>query len=399
MGKGALLQLAAKGIQDTFLTDKPNINHFKKVFKQYTPFATEQIKLDFNGDVQFGKKITCVIPRSGDLLSNIYLNVKLPELTKTSGDFAGWTNSIGNAMIDYVELEIGGSIVDKRYGIFMEIWDELIDNKIENILIGKFDTNLVLKDSAISATEYYIPLNFWFHNDLALALPIISLRNHEIKIHIKLRPFSELTHYDGVTPPLDVQITNINLMANYVFLDNNERSRYANSDHKFFITQLQMNPVVAYKANTKNIKTSLEFNHPCKELLWVFTETISEENNDWFNFSKRVPNGDLVTELMSSCKFVIDGSERFSNNEKYFRSVQHELHHSNISNKHIYIYSFSNNPEVWQPSGSLNFSKLNDSVMYFTMIDGVPSFKLYIFALTYNWFIIKKGLGAIAFHS
>ena len=399
MAKGALLQLAARGIQDTFLTSNPSIHHFKKVFKQYTPFAIEQLKLDFNGDVQFGKKITCIIPKKGDLLSNMYLNVKLPPLVKTSGDFAGWTNSVGNAMIEYVELEVGGCVVDKQYGLFLEVWDELIDTKIENILLGKYDTNLVLGDSAINNTEYYVPLRFWFHNDFASSLPLISLRNHEVKIHIKLRPFSELLHYDGDTPPITTNLSDINITANYVFLHDEERKKYINSDHKFFITQLQLNPILSFGAGTKNFKTSLDFNHPCKEMIWVFTETDSEDNNDWFNFSKRVPNGDLVTELMQSCSLSLDGADRFSQNEKFFRSVQHELHHTNISNKHVYTYSFSQNPEEWTPSGSLNFSKINDAVMYFNMIDSVPPFKLYIFALTYNWFIIKKGLGAIAFNA
>lgn len=397
MTKGALLQLAAKGIQDTFLTDKPSFHHFKKIFKQYTPFATEQIKVDFNGDINFGRKITCIIPKKGDLLSNIYLYVQVPALTKTSGDFAGWTNSFGNSLVDYVELEIGGNVIDKQYGLFMEIWDELIDTKIENQALGKFDTNLVLKDSAISPTEYYIPLRFWFHDDFANSLPLISLKNHEVKLHVKLRPFSEMTHYDGSTPPLDVKISNLQLLANYIYLDNDERTKFANSDHKFFITQLQLNPTVSAEAGTRNMKVSLEFNHPCKEIIWVFRENESEENNDWFNFGKRVPNGDLVTELVSSCKLLLDGTERFSQNEKFFRTIQQELHHTNISNKHIYTYSFSHKPEEWSPSGSLNFSKLNSADMHFTFINSVPAIKVYIFALNYNWFIIKKGMGAVAF--
>lgn len=399
MTKGALLQLATRGLQDAFLTDKPTFSHFKKIFRQYTPFAIEQIKLQFNNNVDYNKKITCTIPKKGDLLSNIYLNFTLPPLTPTSGEFAGWTNSVGNALIDYVELEIGGQIVDKKYGIFMEMWDELIDTKIENSMIGKYDTNRVLDSSAITQTEYYVPLYFWFHNNLASSIPLISLQHHEIKIHIKFRSFDELTHYDGVTPPDSVDIMNVNLTTNYVFLGNHERQNYISMDHKFFITQLQLNPVQSFSANTSDFKVSLEFNHPVSELLWVVTEIESENNNDWFNFSKRVPDGDLVTPLMKDCKLLIDGSERFNNTELFFRTVQHDSHHSNISNKHLYVYSFSKNPEQWEPSGTLNFSKLTDAVFHMSLIDSAPALKFYIFAINYNWFIIKKGMGGIAFSS
>jgi hypothetical protein len=399
MGKGGVLQLSAKGLQDSFLTKNPTLNHFQSIYKQHVPFATEQQSLFFSGDVNFGRKITCNISRTGDLLSNIYLNLKLPPLVKTSGTFAGWTNSVGNAIIEYVELEIGGRIIDKQYGLYMEIIDELIDSKIENILLGKYDTNLVLGDSAISNTEYYIPLRFWFHDDLSKSIPLISLNNHEIKVHIKLRSFDDLIHYDGPTPPNTVSISDAHLSAKYIFLDDSERRKYIDSKHLFLIKQLQINPVLSINAGTKHFKNRLELNHPCSELLWVFTELESEQNNDWFNYSKRVPNGDLVTSLMTNCKLTVDGGEIFNQNELFFRNVQHNMHHTNISNKHLYTYSFSHKPEDPQPSGSLNFSKINDANLYFDFIDSVPDMKLYVFAVNYNWLIIDKGMAGIAFNS
>jgi hypothetical protein len=390
MGKGGQLQLAAKGIQDSYLTTNPTLDHFKSVYKKHVPFASEQQSLFFAGNVDFGKKITCTIPRSGDLLSN---------LVKTSGTFAGWTNSVGNAIIEYAEIEIGGRIIDKQYGIFMEIIDELIDTKIENILLGKYDTNLSLGDSAKSDTEYFVPLLFWFHDDLSKALPLISLQKHEIKINIKLRPFDQLIHYDGETPPYSVSITEAQLSAKYIFLDDSERKKYVDSKHMFLIKQLQMIPVLTIKDGTKNFKSRLEFNHPCTELFWVFTEKDSELNNDWFNFSKRVPNGDLVTSLMTRCKLSIDGGDIFDQNELFFRSIQHEMNHTNISNKHIFTYAFSDNPEDSQPSGSLNFSKISDAYLYFDLIENVPDIKLYVFSINYNWLIVDKGMAGIAFSS
>lgn len=399
MAKGALLQLAAKGVQDTFLTQNPSINHFKSVFKQYTSFASEQIKLELSSSANFGKKVSCIIPRKGDLLGNMYLYVKLPRLVKTSGEFVGWTNSTGNALVEYVELEIGGQVIDKNYGLFMEIWDELTNTKIQNKLIGKYDTNLVLNYNAESETEYYIPLKFWFHDNLSLSLPLLCLTYHEVKLNIKLRDFSEMVHYDGATPPEPVDIIDARVSANYIFLENEQRKEYVKTDQKFFITQLQLSPVLSIKQGTKNLKSNLEFNHPCKELFWVFREIESETNNDWFNFSKRVPNGELVTSLLKSSELLIDGTERFSENEIFFRTVQQDLHHTNVSDKHIYIYSFSKLPEEYQPSGTLNFSKISDSVMNFQMIDSVPDSKVYIFTVNYNWLIMKKGMSGLAFNS
>jgi hypothetical protein len=399
MGKGGQLQLSAKGLQDSYLTKNPTLNHFKSVYKHHVPFATEQQSLFFAGNLDFGKKITCTIPRTGDLLSSVYLNVKLPQLVKTSGSFAGWTNSVGNAIIEYAEIEIGGRVIDKQYGLFMEIMDELIDTKIENILLGKYDTNLVLGSSAISQTEYFAPLLFWFHDDLSKAIPLISLQNHEIKIHIKLRQFDELIHYDGSTPPVTGSIIDAKLSSKYIFLDDSERKKYVDAKHMFLIKQLQLNPVQTINEGIKHFKSSIEFNHPCTELFWVLTEKDSELNNDWFNFSKRVPNGDLVTSLMTKCKLTIDGGDIFDQNELFFRSIQHEINHTNISDKHIYIYSFSDTPEDSQPSGSLNFSKISDANLYFDFVDNVPDMKLHVFAVNYNWLIIDKGMAGIAFSS
>jgi hypothetical protein len=401
--KGAILQLQAKGQQDTLLLEKqfnPNDNVFKSVFKKNTNFSKSRLDIAFNENVQYGKKMTAIIPKSGDLLSNLYFNFSLPPLNKTSGEFAGWTNSLGHAIIEYIELEIGGVIIDKIYGEFMEIWDELSrktgSRQGDDLLIGKSDTSTVLKDNALNGTQYYVPLHFWFSKSLSQALPMIALQHHQVKVNIKLRNFSELLHYDGNTEPAHVDFNYANIVGEFIYLDDETRKYFAKQSYKYTISQLQLNPVLSVNSSNENFKTSLEFNHPVSELIWVAREIDSDDNNDWFNFSRRVPTGDLVTPLLKNCNLNIDGLERFNHSEFELRLV---YPHSNITNKHIYVYSFAENPEDTQPSNSLNFSKLSDVNFYMTLQSGIPECRIFIYARNINWLIITKGMAGLAFNS
>lgn len=395
---GGLIQLQSYGIQNIRLTGNPQITFFKSVYKRHTNFAIEAVKLQFIGKLDFGKRNSLIIERKADLLSRLYLHFKLPSLTATSGTYAGWTNAIGYAIIEYIELEIGGNILDKHYGVWMEIWDELTvtENKRAGVneMVGKFESLAELETNATGETVYYVPLQFWFCRNIGLSLPLIALNYHEIRVTIKLRNFSECVVYDGATPPSEVNITSISILADYIYIDNDERKRFAEKHHSYLITQLQYNEKETIKAGVQDHNVCINFNHPVEEIQWGFVETDSQNNNDWFNFSQ---NG-VVAAQMSKATITLDGTERFeTRDEEYFRLIQPYQHHTTITDKFIYVYSFAFDPEKHQPSGSLNFSKVGEVVLQFSMVPSLSETNLYIYGRNSNIFVVKSGLGGIAF--
>lgn len=399
---GGLLQISSIGKQNIFLTVEPQTTYFKSVYKRHTNFAIESKEENFNEKVDFGKRrVTCEISSDADLLGPMYFKFNLPALSIPSGStYIGWTQSIGHAIIQECTIEIGGIEFDKQYGIWMEIWNELTTNTNKrdalDISIGKYEILTDLQTNATSATEYYVPLQFWFNRNPGLFLPLISLKNHSIKIIMKLRPFSECVIYDGSTAPDSVSITNASLIVEYVLLDKEERRRFIKKDQIYLIEQIQFSEKQSIKANTVNYKSFTEFNHCIKEYIWVFVDTNSENNNDWFNFSRRSDSSNLL----SKANIQFEGQDRIEErDEVYFRTIQPLQHHSVIPIKYIYCYSFGLFPERMEPSGSFNHSRFDNTNINFIMNTSNPACNLYHFATSWNIMIISKGMAALAYYS
>ena len=195
---GGLFQLAVCGIEDLILTHNPDVTYFKCVYKRYTNFIRESINQTFIGNVDFGRRVSVVISRHGHLMNNVFVKVILPtiEYDTTNTYIYSWVPNIGFKIIKNVEIEIGGQIIDKHYSDWLYIWSELtcpkekkegLNNMIGNVPIN-YDFNKHYMTNIDSYT-CYIPLYFWFCKSSNLALPIIALKNHEVKINIE---FEEL---------------------------------------------------------------------------------------------------------------------------------------------------------------------------------------------------------------
>lgn len=205
MGAG-IVQLVSHGFQDIFITKDPQITLFKSVYRRHTNFSIEVIPQSFTHDPDFGRKVTCIVSRSGDLISKVYLVIKLPKIQPFLDDdgnvdtitkFA-WVKKIGFAIIKSMELEIGGQSIDKQYGEWLNIWHELTGNTYTNYLkmIGlhkDFNEYTNGKDSM----TLYVPLQFWFCKYRNLALPVLNLSYNEIKINIE---FNNLDKCINITP-------------------------------------------------------------------------------------------------------------------------------------------------------------------------------------------------------
>ncbi len=263
---GGLMQLVAYGAQDVYLTGNPQITFFKIVYKRHTNFAIEPIEQTVNGDESFGSSLTCTIAKNGDLITKMYIKCTV-SLTGTGGKFA-WVNKLGHALLEEVELLIGGSRIDKQYYGWLNLWYELArvtsHSRGYDKMIGNNSSMTQLSTDAKTATVY-IPLQFFCNKFNGLAIPIIALQYHDVRIDFKLKNSTELIVKESCAT-VTATISNISLLCNYVFLDSEERKRFASAAHEYLIEQTQssLNESVDTTSNIYN----LNFSHPCKSIYW-----------------------------------------------------------------------------------------------------------------------------------
>ena len=537
---GGLMQLVAYGAQDVYLTGNPQITFWKVTYRRHTNFAMESIEQTFNGQADFGRRVQCTVSRNGDLAYRTYLQVTLPEIGQsdnTDGNvYARWLDYPGEQLVSMVEVEVGGQRIDRQYGDWMHLWNQLtLTSEQEsgyNKMVGQTTQLTYLTDpefadvatacgaasvpeavcaprKALPETTLYVPLQFWFCRNPGLALPLIALQYHEVKLNVEIRPLDEcLFSVEGVT---DTSITTSQKVANsyskslvaaslyvdYVFLDTDERRRMAQNPHEYLIEQLQFTGDESIGSSSNKIK--LNFNHPCKELVFVvqpdahvaycdsflanrlmhkalgaqpfnYTDAVdalpnsimafgsdrqtrSSNNNpviddsglfndtmafdisgsiagaghsgNWADASiggaieGTVSNGLTdagvfvlaETALNMHCwgenpvvtaKLQLNGQDRFSEREgTYFDLVQPFQHHTRNPDTGINVYSFALRPEEHQPSGTCNFSRIDNATLQLVVsaaaIGGTQTAKVRVYATNYNVLRVMSGMGGLAY--
>ena len=535
---GGLMQLVAYGAQDVYLTGNPQITFWKVTYRRHTNFAMESIEQTFNGQADFGRRVTCTISRNGDLAYRTLLQVTLPEINQSMGDsnvYARWLDFPGEQLISQVEVEIGGQRIDRQYGDWMHIWNQLTlsseQEKGYHKMIGNttqltFITdpnfadvdgpcestapkNVCAPRNALPETTLYVPFLFWFCCNPGLALPLIALQYHEVRINLDLRPIDEclwavesidpstLGTSKKVTTAYNQSLVAASLFVDYIFLDTDERRRMAQNPHEYLIEQLQFTGDESVGSSSNKIK--LNFNHPCKELVWVVQP---DENVDYcssleggsllfktlgaqpFNYTDAVdalPNaihafggqaavagskasfidssglfesaaavdasgvfatslwgdnqsargifdvdpatgtgstvsdaGTFVlteTSLTLHCwgenpvvtaKLQLNGQDRFSEREgTYFDLVQPFNHHTRHPDTGINVYSFALRPEEHQPSGTCNFSRIDNATLQLVLsnatVEATKTAKVRVYATNYNVLRVMSGMGGLAY--
>jgi hypothetical protein len=440
---GGLLQLVAYGAQDVFLTGNPQITFFKVVYRRHTNFSMEAIEQSFNGNNVLGSSVSVHITRNGDLIHRIYFNAKLLNDVAPNSDGVK-TCSIalvpyfGQRLLKTIELEIGGQRVDKHYAEWLYIWNELTlpPGKKEGyqLMVGGERKNRSRLLRPQESHEIYVPLEFWFCRNIGLALPLIALQYHEVKLNFTYATSSELvdkngnisdvldettavsdvdeqfipigtlnndsTVFDSKSAHTNLKLQNVSLWVDYIFLDTDERRRFAQQSHEYLVEQLQFPGPDSITASSspeamKSIK--MVFNHPCKEIIWTIKG--SGTNTYWNNFSD---NGDNLYEASENpvlrAKIQLNGNDRFTDRKgTYFNTVQPYQHHEctpSIYHNGINVYSFALKPEEHQPSGSLNMSRIDTAMLSVSSsINGT----ICIYAVNYNVLRILSGMGALAY--
>merc|ERR1712196_52567 len=259
---GGLMQLVAYGAQDIYLTGNPQITFFKVVYRRHTNFSMEAIEQTFNGSADFGKRVTCTVSRNGDLMHKVSLQVTVPAVDASAGSFR-WLNWLGHILIKYAEVEIGGQRIDKHYGDWMHIWNELSQTAEKKAgyanMVGNVPalTGLTVADASgakVPEMDLYIPLEFWFCRNPGLALPLIALQYHEVKINLEFRGAADCCFMAGgvATPSLEAA----SLYVDYIYLDTDERRRFAQVSHEYLIEQVQFTGDESVSSVSNKINTS-----------------------------------------------------------------------------------------------------------------------------------------------
>ena len=567
---GGLMQLVAYGAQDVYLTGNPQITFWKVTYRRHTNFAMESIEQTFNGQADFGRRVQCTISRNGDLAYRTYLEVTLPEVNPSTANDIGqgtgktgrarWLDYPGEQIVDSVEIEIGGQRIDRQYGQWMHIWNQLTMTKDQEAgyhkMIGHTTGLTYLTEpaghelntpcatgggaqqtcqprKALPMTTLYVPLQFWYCRNPGLALPLIALQYHEVKINLTFRDLDKClfvlnaqetsagnktlkNNFDTKVTPKNVNLVTASLFVDYIFLDTDERRRMAQNPHEYLIEQLQHTGSESIASSSNKVK--LNFNHPCKELIWtVQKDSLVDDCGpmnryhgcQYFNYTDAVdilPNtldafttdsafgsqgkngttnqapmmfgleatddgvisnpspvtgstgngtdslsADVVgvtsatsttvankfandgraagfipaTSFVASevakdmhcwgnnpvltAKLQLNGQDRFSEREgSYFDLVQPYQHHTSNPDTGINVYSFALRPEEHQPSGTCNFSRIDNASLNLVVTSNAltnyvdvnsvnDSAKVNVYAVNYNVLRIMSGMGGLAY--
>ena len=427
---GGLMQLVAYGAQDIYLTGNPQITFFKVVYRRHSNFSMESIKQTFSGTADFGNDVTATISRNGDLVYRMYLEHEATlQAFDTTDDNIGIGADYGSHLMKEVELEIGGQRIDRHYGHWHSVYSQLTEfnpsgstfggdvggtvtqgtlfqkmsgngRSIESQNGNDNDTNMGgwLIDSNTSGTQaeasgkFWIPLYFWFCRNPGLALPLIALQYHEVKVKIEFETLANLTlSADDATFASEANAAikksggtnSFNLWCDYIYLDTDERRRFAQVSHEYLIEQLQ------FESKTGGATMDLNFNHPVKELIWAGVKSTTAAEAPTFCQRAAIGTGTYQLKL--------NGHDRFKERDvKYFTRTQVWEHHTGYgcteAGDTIAVYSFALKPEEHQPSGTCNFSRIDNA----QLVDSTTA-NINVYAVNYNVLRIMSGMGGLAY--
>jgi hypothetical protein len=460
MGLGYML-LAVKSEQDKYLVGNPQFTFFKGAYKRHTHFALDQVFVPFVGETYnaYNKKLYVDIPKSGDLLHRMYLVLDIENNTSQT-DISN-VNLFGYSFIEYVDIIIDGQLIDRHYSDWLMLYLELMQDKRKELATGLMTG---IHSSTDNKKTLFLPLRFWFNNDIGLSLPLIALQYSTVRIEVKLNDKSVPTTYVSNLTTTANSITNTNLSLNrmqmlceYIHLDKDERVLFSSKQLEYMITQVQSslnNPIQLYTSSMTNEKYEdlthrfdLRFNHPVKSIFWgikdnyVDLSSVNLSNNLYDNttgilYYNYWRNANYLREQMKECNIVMNGKDVTEPLQpQYFRFVQDYQHHLNSSLLNVYNsnktsnnapnyksniypvgmgfynYNFAFNPSETQPSGSVNFSKLEqaqlkiklyrdkDNFTYSTttLTSNLTAKYINIYALSINVLRIMSGKAGLAF--
>ena len=511
------MQLVAYGAQDVYLTGNPKVTFFQAVYKRHTNFAMELIQQTVSGTAGNQTRLSVTIARNGDLVGNMHLALTpiapvsvstgvAPTatsmlLTSTNSNYdANW---VAERAVAAVELTIGGQRIDKHYQTWWRLYAELFLNEADKLAWGKMTSMSNPNPTQTSKPKVFLPLLFFFNRNPGLYLPLIALQYHEVRLD-----FDTTAYYNSYFSGSAFEV-----WANYVYLDTEERRRFAQKGHEYLIEQIQHtggDSLTSGSNEEGNVQlVRVAFNHPVKELVWCYQHptaaaTQSSQLNGMWNFCTSTSNVNVTCDPMKLAatgtvlphhlgvphlytptavapgagyalgttsnltatnattvplnitlgpfnivnsniqvanvlsgnafwteegtqliggnslgggnglygntyvgvevgplhlfKIILNGQDRFKEQPgKYFNSVQPFYHHTGTPYPGIYSYSFALKPEEHQPTGTCNFSRIDNAQLSISLKSNSQATTQKVFAINYNVLRIQSGMGGLAF--
>jgi len=392
--EGTFVQLLSRGPQDVYLTYVPEMSFFKRIYKRYTNFAIEHSEEKFSTTVRFGTKNTISLSKRGDLVGSMILRVVLPNLNITGGT---WKQTIGYNILEKVILRIGDTIVQTTEGLWLDIDDKLFcpDSKLAGL------NKLVRRDEILATNtshELLIPLKFFCcknSTNKQQFIPILNLQtNINVYVDFNLKPLSSLVNIPTTSQIPDSVSLNAGLITEYIFLDDSEKFRFAQS-----ATNLMIDMVYSIDKNTFLTTTNgqivnqskidielRELNKPVK-----YFAIVAYPENDFSGFE--------YSNIFEKGTFYINNDQQFnSRSSEYFTLIQTYQHGKRCnSTDNILLFSFSLDALAYQPNGSLNFSPFTKTKFSFDIIPQTDAKQIKLFAVCVNFIIFENGLARMLF--
>lgn len=440
------VQLETSGPQDAFFTDDPEYTYFIKNFQKHTNFAPFFVDLDVEGEVEFGNTIRCTIPQNqGDLLKTVSMKVELSSIQQNlvnNIEGIGYVESIGHAMIEYVEILIGGQVIQHIPSDFLAIYSDnyVTQTKQHNLekLIGKpplelSGTNVSTVQIAgylglaTSDTKYFVDIPFYFYNNPELAVPLCAITNQEIEIVIKLRDLKDCVWGYDTTDPANSNsifylgdsiqtkglIKSLKLTTEMVSLDEEEKQMLISKKIDYIITQIQESkteiPLDLNIDSVVDIKHKLEFKNPIKELFFIIQRLRKVVGGHFvtnfdYDSNYQLYKSEYVNyEHLQNLEIQLDDSvilDRVTGNVINLRAVQSGIHHSRTQLfRRYYSYSFALEPERWYPTGQINFSLIKEQHLKLKILpDDLAKRELRVLGLSYNILRVENGIAKTLFN-
>ena len=356
---GALVDLVSRGVQDAYITGNPEVSFFRQTYKRHTNFACKPVEIIPHGNLSANSEVSLKIPNKGDLLSYVWMDL---------GDNGSVQSNLQSNTVSPVifELWIGGQMIDRQDSTFQTYhWNNFLADSNAKVKAFNADTEVD------AGANKWFPLHFFFCDNYPL--PLVALQYHEVEIRVK---------FSSGNPSA------VKFYANYILLDTDERDYFVNKEHEILINQVQRIPATTGSDGAPGFDLSL-LNHPVKSLHW----------------SNVIAHGTATSSETNQVMIYLNGTQLFESEmpNRYFQKVQGYYHSEVVSgmlsddNSSSRMYSFACKANKHQPTGSCNFSRLDNAEMKIGSASGIPKSNIFLYANNLNILRIKNGMAGVAF--
>ena len=425
------VQLAASGPQEKYFTLNPDYSYFVEIFKKHSNFSTQYVDIEPENQVNFGSKVQFRVPQNnGDLLKTLSVKFTLPPLTNNMI----YIESVGHALIEYVDLIIGGKVIQRITSDYLQIYSEhyitQTKQKALEQLIGKYplrtsdklvsqvanNAGIIINGTLGLGTEenFFVDLPFYFHEHPELAVPLCAINKQEVEVEFKLRNAQDIViKINGNYEKLEqgISISDFQLCSELVYLDCVEKVKIQNTSRDYLITQIQEN-VFDVGLGVKEGSFKLDIVNPVKELYFVIQrqgttgDGITQGNFvtpfDYDNLYAVIDDKLILYENLDYLTLTLDGQDiitQDTGNVIFLKAIQAAIHHSKTQLiRRFYSYSFALQPEEWYPTGQVNFSLVKEQILNLNLTDS-PDFarQIRVYAESYNILRVSEGIAETLF--